>query len=288
MLVKRLHESLSRLEDFKVETVRMGRVDGESTEHATLMQDTRMISPSVTRSVRVRVQAEEEQDAPKPQMVLAIAILGVASLQTLHDYIRPRLVNGGRDAVGGGMAAIMDALTSGTAGPEATSRLLAALNARGLGSGADLNTLRSVLGSLAGEPLNPGAASTASAGDLAQPSSSTAAGEASSSTPKPKPQRRRSARLSAIDPPAEDAANALTAGPSTTAAEPPAGMPLSTAVAALRAGGLGMDVDFDDEEYSEEDYDQEVCYQNSFVDISTMKKTWVMKCPHHLKRRLWI
>lgn len=175
-------------------------------------------------------------------------------MQMLHDYIRPRIA-AGNNGDRGGMAAIMEALAqSGGASSAVTARLLAALNTRGPNGAPDLNALRAALGGVAA----PSAAASSSTGAGPSSTSAQASIESTDAAAK-KPQRRRSARLSAVDVPAE---GSTAAEPTLATTDAPAensdAVPLSSAVAALREG-LDMDVDFDDDEgYSDEDFDHEV------------------------------
>lgn len=186
-------------------------------------------------------------------MTIGVTIQGLAHLQMLHEYIRPKIAGGGEPRT---MATLLSALAaSGGGGSDATARLLAALSSRGLDNSPEIAALRSALGQ---HEAAPAAESSTAATDGSVPGPSTAAeapsveGETAAQAdapPKAKVQRRRSARLSA--------ANAEAA--TSTAASAFTGIPLSSAVAALQAGGVEMDVDFEDEDgYSEDEFDQEV------------------------------
>ncbi|KAL7423043.1 Ubiquitin fusion degradation protein 4 [Cryptotrichosporon argae] len=115
MLVKRLHESLGRLESFEVEMAFGGSADRAS-------------SSTLGRSVRIRLQAEEGQDVPRQVAALSVTIQAIAPMQAIHDYLRPRVADGNYGssnlssmfaayaAGGGGAARLLSALASANAG----------------------------------------------------------------------------------------------------------------------------------------------------------------------------
>ena len=225
MLVKRLHESLGRLENFEVETAFNGMGDASARPSAS----------SLSRTMRVRLVAEEGQDIPKQVSTLSITIQAIAPMQALHDYLRPRIADG---SFGSNMSSMFAAYASGMpiprSGSGATSRILAALSGPGglLGRGGESST-----------PLIASSAPESSSRlDVLPP-------PVDESTPTAKVQRRRSARISGLalhdtaEPPAETSGTAL----SSSAPEP----------SILPA--VPLDMEFDDEGYTDdEDYDADV------------------------------
>nr|XP_019045516.1 E3 ubiquitin-protein ligase TRIP12 [Kwoniella bestiolae CBS 10118]OCF24446.1 E3 ubiquitin-protein ligase TRIP12 [Kwoniella bestiolae CBS 10118] len=206
MLVKRLHESLGRLENFDVEIAFGGGTDAS-----------RPSASSLSRTMRIRLQAEEGEDIPKQVSTLSVTIQAIASMQALNDYLRPRVADGN---YGSGLSRMFAAYAADSSVPTAGSSVPAAFTS------ADAKA----------QPTEKGEEEKK--------------GETSS-----KPQRRRSARLSAQG-----------IGESSTSASAPAAEP-STPAAIGGVPGSGpsifphmpMDMDFDEDDYSEEEeYGHEV------------------------------
>ena len=229
LLVRRLHESLGRLEDFQVETAFNGSTD-----------TSRSGSSGLSRTLRVRLQAEEGQDIPKQLSALSVTIQAIAPLQALHDYLRPRVADANYQpgsGLSGMFAAMASASVAGGMGMRgnATSRLLNALNAAHTAPG-----------------LTEGNRPSAS---ISQPA------EAAASEATPQPTRRRSARLSGLDPAAEAAETDAGIGPEVGpgAGEETAHPSNNPEPSSEPAMFPSMDIDFDDDDgYSDEDYDAEV------------------------------
>ncbi|WRT67885.1 uncharacterized protein IL334_004859 [Kwoniella shivajii] len=242
MLVKRLHESLGRLENFDVEIAFGGNTDTSRPSASTL-----------SRTMRIKLQAEEGEDVPKQVNTLSITIQAIASMQALHDYLRPRVADGN---YGSGLSRMFAAYAAGMpgGGGSATSRLLSAL-AAGSGPGGSI-------GGPAGSPFT--ATGTATIGNPT--TAEKKADDDVQTTDKPedgdkaeasiaKPQRRRSARLSAQGT-GESSASITALGP-VTSTPPPTVEAETAGPSILPAMPLGMD--FDEDDYSgEDDYDHEV------------------------------
>lgn len=221
LLVKRLHESLGRLEDFQVETAFNGSTD-----------TSRSGSSGLSRTLRVRLQAEKGQNVPKQLSAISVTIQAIAPLQALHDYLRPRVADSNYQP-GSGLSGMFAAMASASAASGmgmrggATSRLLSALNAA---QSAGTEASRA--------PASQNALATSDA--------------------TPRPTRRRSARLSGLgaaetgaEPSREDQANAT--------GEPGAGSSMVAEPLPEPSMFPSMDMDFDDDDgYSDEDYDAEV------------------------------
>ena len=248
MLVKRLHESLGRLEDFEVETAFNGTAD------------TSRSSSTLSRTMRVKLLAEEGEDIPKQVSALAVTIQAIAPLQALNDYLRPRMVDGNH-MPGSHLSSMFAAYASGMPIPRAgggstsaASRILTALNAA---RGSTSFTI--------GEPSALGSIIPSSA-----PETSTRMAlpplTGMSSVPKPGEgsQRRRSARLSGQGLPDEMAP--APSGSGSTAAE--AQTLSSSAPEPSVLPPMPMDLDFDEEGYSDEEYDAEVFEEDMEEDLS--------------------
>jgi E3 ubiquitin-protein ligase TRIP12 len=246
MLVKRLHESLGRLENYEVETAFNGVADSG-----------RPSSSSLSRTIRVRLQAEEGQDVPKQVANISLTIQAIAPMQALHDYLRPRVADANYMSTNGmsGMFAAYAAgmaIPKGGSGTGSASRFLAVLSANRPG-GSGVPALGTPIASSAPEssrlvPLEPTAGASGS-------------GRLTSS--QPQPQRRRSARISGqgiqgaesqedaelptMEGVNDDGAGGMEAQLSSSAPEPSILPPMP------------MDMDFDDEDgYTDEEYDAEV------------------------------
>ncbi|EKC98230.1 hypothetical protein A1Q2_07484 [Trichosporon asahii var. asahii CBS 8904] len=222
MLVKRLHESLGRLENLEVETAFNGMGTGSS---------------SLARSMRIRLQAEEGEDIPKQMSALSVTIQAIAPVQALHDYLRPRVADpnylSGNSALQNMFAAYA---ASRGGGGGSTSRLLAALAAGSRGVGAP-----------------PGTRDEPSSSTQPPQSQQQQSSESKETKEDAKPQRRRSARLSGLPPDAESTAADAATGEA--AAGPSSGAAASSEPAVLPQMPVSMD--FDDD-YSEDEYDAEV------------------------------
>lgn len=225
MLVKRLHESLGRLENLEVETAFNGT--SGSTSASTL-----------GRSMRIRLQAGEGEDVPKQLNALSVTIQAIAPIQTLHDYLLPRVIDPTYGASSlQSMFAAFAAERGGAGAGGSTSRLLAAL----AGAGGAGGRLGGPGGLALPPPTNrPGVGATESAANEAKPEDKST-----------KPQRRRSARLSGHQPENEAPA---TEGASTSAADQPEGTGRSLGDV---LSGITMGMDFDDD-FTDEEYDAEV------------------------------
>ncbi|KAK2463605.1 hypothetical protein APHAL10511_004356 [Amanita phalloides] len=104
-LVKKLQESLTKMESFDVVTV------------AQNMDDSKRSSPSLlARQLRLRLQADENSDIPRSLHNVVVSIHAIATFQALHDYLRPRVAGliGGSSRLSGMLAAFAAA---GLAGP---------------------------------------------------------------------------------------------------------------------------------------------------------------------------
>jgi E3 ubiquitin-protein ligase TRIP12 len=246
-LVKKLQESLTRMESFDVVTVAQSS-DGLSSNLATILDkplivsfpDSKRSSPSLlARQLRLRLVAgEDESDVPRNLHNIIVSIHAIATFQALHDYLRPRvagLLNGGSRLSG----------------------MLAAL-------AASASTSRNSVGDAQAAKPSPAL--------LAESSSSVSAlGSA------PTVARRRSQRLSAKNAgsptgdvvPSTDLPGAASANPEIS------GMTVSTPGAPLSAiettpsdtvVDTGLEAEFTDDEIDADMFDDEVDPDNSVSD----------------------
>ncbi|THH11305.1 hypothetical protein EW145_g739 [Phellinidium pouzarii] len=109
VLVKKLQESLTRMETFEVTTVSPG------------IEDTKRNSPSLlARQIRLRLISEEGSEAPRGgSSNIVVSIHAIATFQALNDYLRPRL-SGLLSSIGGSrFQGMLAALTAGRFPPDA-------------------------------------------------------------------------------------------------------------------------------------------------------------------------
>ncbi|KAI0704459.1 hypothetical protein C8T65DRAFT_741026 [Cerioporus squamosus] len=80
VFVKKLQESLTRMETFEVVSV------------AQSADDSKRSSPSLlARQLRLRLVAAEDSDIPRNLSNIVVSIHAIATFQALHDYLRPRV-----------------------------------------------------------------------------------------------------------------------------------------------------------------------------------------------------
>ncbi|KAJ6514891.1 hypothetical protein C8R47DRAFT_1275714 [Mycena vitilis] len=106
--VKKLQESLTRMESFDVVTVAQGADDSKRS------------SPSLlARQLRLRLVAGDESDVPRNLHNIVVSIHAIATFQALHDYLRPRVAGllGGGSRLSGMLAALAASGFTGSAPP---------------------------------------------------------------------------------------------------------------------------------------------------------------------------
>ncbi|CAG8693181.1 11863_t:CDS:2, partial [Acaulospora colombiana] len=81
VLVKRLQESLTRMESFDVVTTSPGSVDDAKRSSMSL----------ISRTLRLKLTAEEPADVPKSCQNLMVSIHAIAPFSALDDYLKPRI-----------------------------------------------------------------------------------------------------------------------------------------------------------------------------------------------------
>ncbi|KAI0042289.1 hypothetical protein FA95DRAFT_1500247 [Auriscalpium vulgare] len=112
VFVKKLQESLTRMESFEVVTVTQGIDDSKRSSSPSLL----------ARQLRLRLVAAEGSDIPRNFNNIVVSIHAIATFQALHDYLRPRvsgiLFNSTR------LSGMLAALAASGAGPSSDSASL--------------------------------------------------------------------------------------------------------------------------------------------------------------------
>ncbi|CAK5283219.1 unnamed protein product [Mycena citricolor] len=107
--VKKLQESLTRMESFEVVSV------GQGTD------DSKRSSPSLlARQLRLRLVAEDDSDIPRNLHNIVVSIHAIATFQALHDYLRPRV--SGLLSGGSRLSGMLAALAASGFGAASSSR----------------------------------------------------------------------------------------------------------------------------------------------------------------------
>ncbi|GAA5841950.1 hypothetical protein JCM9279_003167 [Rhodotorula babjevae] len=200
-LVKRLQESLSRLEEFEVIVAAQNANEVDSRRNGTSM---------LGRQLKLRLIAEDPE-IPRSCTNIVVSIHAIATFESFNSYLRPRILaaqaasgsvaGGGAGGGGSGAGTLSSLLAAFAAAAGATDEGDEDADGAMLSSSppprrTDLGDASALAAALAG-------ASTSASGA----SSSSSAAAASASKPKPaSPKRRRSSRLSGkgLDPPEAD------------------------------------------------------------------------------------
>ncbi|KAF8216810.1 hypothetical protein K438DRAFT_1558643 [Mycena galopus ATCC 62051] len=178
--VKKLQESLTRMESFDVITVAQG------------VDDSKRSSPSLlARQLRLRLVAGDESDVPRNLHNIVVSIHAIATFQALHDYLRPRVAGllGSGSRLSGMLAALAASGFTGSAVPTpgdapqptipAPPAAAESSSAGAAASGSTITRRRSQrLSAKNGAPAAEGSASTSDA-PVAGSSSDGAAGSSS-------------------------------------------------------------------------------------------------------------
>ncbi|KAH7881773.1 hypothetical protein F5I97DRAFT_1945577 [Phlebopus sp. FC_14] len=108
VLVKKLQESLTKMENLEVITIAQGGDDSKRS------------SPSLlARQFRLRLIADDDSDIPRNLQNMVVSIHAIATFQALNDYLRPRvagLLSSGR------LSNMLAALAASGFGPSSVSR----------------------------------------------------------------------------------------------------------------------------------------------------------------------
>ena len=126
VLVKKLQESLTRMENFEVITIAQGS-DGKflccvyDRSLTWLPIDSKRSSPSLlARQLRLRLVADDDSDIPRNLQNMVVSIHAIATFQALNDYLRPR-VTGSMSS--GRLSNMLAALSASGFGPGTASRI---------------------------------------------------------------------------------------------------------------------------------------------------------------------
>ncbi|KDQ61362.1 hypothetical protein JAAARDRAFT_30788 [Jaapia argillacea MUCL 33604] len=246
VLVKKLQESLTRMESFEVATVSQG------------IDDSKRSSPSLlARQLRLRLVAAEDSDIPRSLNNIVVSIHAIATFQALHDYLRPRV--------------------SGVVGGSRLSGMLAALAASGLAPGLAARTLASgQLPSLAAPPAPTPAESSSNPASSANQAEGGVARRRSLRLSK---KNGTSAPEAAILDQASASASTSAAQPEAAPSEPPVSH--TSATAASSAGEPAPSetlvneedehaADFSDEEVDAEIFDEDMDPDSSVSEEKTV------------------
>ncbi|KAJ1021374.1 hypothetical protein NDA18_005611 [Ustilago nuda] len=119
VLVRRLQEALSRLENVEITTALSGGTDEVRKSPSAMLG----------RQLRMRLQAEDATDIPRSCNNIIVTIHAVATFRSLSDYLRPKIaVSSAASGSGSGLGA--------TAGSSASSRLSSVLAAFAAATGS--------------------------------------------------------------------------------------------------------------------------------------------------------
>ncbi|CAD6911793.1 unnamed protein product [Tilletia controversa] len=275
-LVRRLQESLSRLENVEI-----------TTAISTGGDETRRSPTSIlAKQLRLRLVAENNSEVPRSCHQVVVTIHAIASFQSLNDYLRPKIAA----SAGAGSTSSASGIGGSSSSGDTNSRLsniLAALSAagNGLDSGSGLSAasaLRQSLAALSSSVAASAAAAAAATSSAAlsgaprvtAASESRSSGAAASGTSEAeKAVRRRSSRLETNAAETSAAADSSTASNREENAETeaissaaaassgdssvPAGPESDEALARRLVEGL-LQEGYDEDMFTDEEYEEEV------------------------------
>ncbi|KAG8989607.1 Ubiquitin fusion degradation protein 4 [Tulasnella sp. JGI-2019a] len=231
ILVKRLQESLTRLETYEVVTISQG---DDSKRGAAAM---------LARQLRLRLVAAEGMSVPKNCTNITVSIHAIATFQALHDYLRPRVAGAGPGSRFGGVLAAFAA-----AAGVSPSALRSSFATSGLAGATASSSLPPTPPTWT--PTKAAAGSTSGAGSSSAPPTVSPPADSG---------RRRSLRLSKKKSAAalgagDDASAGPAAASFSTASVPNHAPDTATALSALAADLLGEDED----DYVGDDFEAEI------------------------------
>ncbi|KAG8745001.1 Ubiquitin fusion degradation protein 4 [Ceratobasidium sp. 414] len=127
VLVKKLQESLTRIENFEVVTVSPG-AEASRRNSASML----------ARQLRLRIVAEEGTDAPRSCSNIVVSIHAIATFQALNDYLRPRVAGAlaGMNAGGSRLSGVLAAFAAAAGLPASALGRVAASASAGVGAGS--------------------------------------------------------------------------------------------------------------------------------------------------------
>ncbi|ORX37302.1 hypothetical protein BD324DRAFT_642187 [Kockovaella imperatae] len=264
VLVKLLHESLGRLENFEVETAFNGSIDNSRPAAAC------------SRMMKVRLQADEDSNVPKQVSLIILSIQAIAQFSALNDYLQPRIANGGSYLSGSTLSNMFAAYNSGVPVPRgaagvggagsvsaAASRIISALNNASRPAGGEAGGSGGQTDDLGFPSLFSALASSApESSRLATNPPATSAAGANRSDSSEVPPRRRSARLSGQG---LGGSGTASAPAETTSGPAPALSSSAPEPTVLPTMPMSLDFDEDEDDYSDEEYAEEV-YEDDLED----------------------
>ncbi|GAA5832992.1 hypothetical protein JCM11251_006474 [Rhodosporidiobolus azoricus] len=124
-LVKRLQESLSRIEQFEVVVAAQNQNDADARRNGTTM---------LARQLKLRLIAEDGTDIPRSCSNIVVSIHAIATFQAFNDYLRPRILAaqqqsdrlaglGGSGSGGGTLSSLLAAFAAAAADPDGNDDL---------------------------------------------------------------------------------------------------------------------------------------------------------------------
>lgn len=192
-LVRRLQETLSRLENVEISTALSGSEEGSR----------RSAAANVARQVRLKLIAEgaQEGEIPRSCTNIVVSIHAITSFQSLHDYLRPKI--GASQALSGSSLSVsapgsssnlsgMLAAFASSAGLNVPESLKQRLNGASSSSGPSGRAALQADGGLAGS-----SGAGAGAGERETPAATLELAASANGKGENKSSRRRSSRLSA-------------------------------------------------------------------------------------------
>ncbi|GAA5940144.1 hypothetical protein JCM10213_008342 [Rhodosporidiobolus nylandii] len=189
ILVKRLQESLSRLEEFEVVVAAQNAGDTDSRRNGTTM---------LARQLKLRLVAEDGSDIPRSCSNIVVSIHAIATFQAFNDYLRPRILAAQAQAERLGGLGGSGSGGAGAGGSGTLSSLLAAFAAAAAAADdrEDADADEALLSASPPSRRHIPLSRTGTDGSVAGASSSSTANADTASEKKASPKRRRSSRLS--------------------------------------------------------------------------------------------
>lgn len=112
VFIKRLQESLSRMETFEVETATSGLDDSRRSPLTNLV-----------RQLRIRLKADDTKDIPRPYQDMVVQVQAIAPVSAVSGYLRQKVVNAGSaGARGSALSSMFAALANGEPPAKATEK----------------------------------------------------------------------------------------------------------------------------------------------------------------------
>lgn len=107
VFIKRLQESLSRMETFEVETASSGLDDSRRSPLTNLV-----------RQLRIRLKAEDPKDIPRVYQDMVVQVQAIAPVSAVSGYLRQKVANAGNVGARGGAGGALSSMFAALAGGE--------------------------------------------------------------------------------------------------------------------------------------------------------------------------